>query len=277
MPELPDIHYIVNWLQPVLPGWRIAEVTVKEPIVVRMLVPGSFDEILMGQVFRYVTRHGPFLHFKLDSVDIIAHLMLDGRFQWGRGRGRGFCFTLRLQNDAGDSVDFRYLDAKKMGKVYITQESGYPQIPGYLDQGADILASDFSLDLFKTLITGKRNQVRVFLMDHSILDVIGNAYADEILFSARIHPKALCSQLTDQQIADLHEAIVRTMKWGIDMVAEAGQPIEVKVRGHVRVRNRKGESCPECSSTIRRVGVLGYDSFFCPRCQPGPKGQKIPW
>ena len=69
--------------------------------------------------------------------------------------------------------------------------------------------------------------------------------------------------------------------WGIDEVERAGRPLEDKVRDHVKVRNRLGQPCPVCGTTIRRVGVLGYDSFFCPRCQPaeGTIGGKrgIPW
>ena len=68
-----------------------------------------------------------------------------------------------------------------------------------------------------------------------------------------------------------------TMEWGIKEVETAAQPIEKKVRGHMRVRGRRGESCPQCGGTIRRVQVLGYDSFFCPGCQPAGRRQAIPW
>ena len=67
------------------------------------------------------------------------------------------------------------------------------------------------------------------------------------------------------------------MAWGIAEVEKAGEPIEAKVRGHMKVRNRKDMPCPVCGTTIRRAGVLGYDSFFCPSCQPPKRAQKIPW
>ena len=177
MPELPDLQYIVGRLRLVVAGWRITGVTIKEPIVVRMLVPGAFTEVLPGQTFRDLERHGPFLRFRLDSLDMVAHPMLDGRFQWGRRRGRGLCFTLDLEDEAGNSVELRYLDAKKMGKVYVTSAEGYRQIPGYRDQGIDVLGDGFTPEAFRALIAGRRHQARVFLMDHAALDVIGNAYA----------------------------------------------------------------------------------------------------
>ncbi len=114
-------------------------------------------------------------------------------------------------------------------------------------------------------------------MDQSALSAIGNAYADEILFEARIHPKTPCSSLSPEQRRGLYNAIRSVMAWAISEVQKAAQPIDVKVRDHVKVRNRKDEPCPVCGAKIRRAGVLGYDSFFCPHCQAASRPQRIPW
>ena len=113
-------------------------------------------------------------------------------------------------------------------------------------------------------------------MDQAALSAIGNAYADEILFAARIHPKTSCSSLSAEQRRALYESIRSVMAWGIAEVEKAAQPIEVKVRDHVKVRNRKDEPCPVCGTKIRRVGVLGYDSFFCPQCQAASQTPEDP-
>jgi len=117
----------------------------------------------------------------------------------------------------------------------------------------------------------------VFLMDQAALSAIGNAYADEILFAAGIHPKTPCSSLAAAEKRTLYDSIRSVLAWGITEVAKAGRPIEVKVRDHMKVRNRKDEPCPACGTTIRRAGVLGYDSFYCPSCQPAKKHPTIPW
>jgi formamidopyrimidine-DNA glycosylase len=140
-----------------------------------------------------------------------------------------------------------------------------------------IVSPEFTLERFEALIKGRRHQARVFLMDQSALSAIGNAYADEILFAARIHPKTTCSSLSAEQRRALYESIRSVMSWGIAEVEKAAQPIEVKVRGHMKVRNRKDEPCPVCGGTIRRAGVLGYDAFYCPNCQKAAKPQRIPW
>lgn len=276
VPELPDLHSIVQRLAPRIADRRVEEVVVREPIVIRMLLPraGGFVDALPGRTFRALRRHGPFLVFDMSGeAEMIIHCMLAGRLQIAAGGQKpipNLCFGLRL--DSGDWL--RYGDEKKMGKVYLTAAGSYEAVPGFHEQGVDITAPDFTREVFQRLIDGRRQQVRVFLMDQSSLSAIGNAYADEILFSAGIHPKTFCNALTDQERGRLYESIRSVMEWGIAEVGKAGQPIEVKVRDHMRVRGRKDEPCPVCGAKIRRVGVLGYDSFFCPACQPvgGPEG-----
>jgi formamidopyrimidine-DNA glycosylase len=114
-------------------------------------------------------------------------------------------------------------------------------------------------------------------MDQSVLSAVGNAYADEILFAAAIHPKTRCDQLNEQQLERLYRSAVSVMRWGIEKVEEADRGIAVKMRDHLKVRNHRGDPCPVCGTTIRRTGVLGYDSFFCPKCQPELRSRLVSW
>jgi formamidopyrimidine-DNA glycosylase len=282
VPELPDLVHLVKALAPVLPGRTIARVAVREPIVLRMLVPGaSFATALEGRTFSAVERHGPFVRFALDgNLELIVHHMLTGRMQLAPAAAKSLahlCFSL----DLDDGSSLRYGDEKRMGKVYLVHEGSREGIPGWREQGMDILSPAFTREAFELFIADRRDQVRVFVMDQSALSAVGNAYADEILFAAGIHPKTPCSRLTEERRGRLYDAIRSVIAWGIDEVERAGRPLEDKVRDHVKVRNRLGEPCPVCGTTIRRVGVLGYDSFFCPQCQPaeGTVGGKraIPW
>ena len=279
MPELPDLQFIVSRLAPRIEGRRIEEITVREPIVIRMLLAGAggFTEALAGRRFGVLNRRGPFLDFPLSGdAELIVHCMLAGRLQIASASDKplpSLCFSLRLDN--GELL--RYADEKRMGKVYLTAAGSHEAIPGYREQGVDILSDEFTFDAFQRLIKGRRHQVRVFLMDQTALSAIGNAYADEILFAAGIHPKTSCSSLSAPERRALYDSIRSVIQWGIEEVEKAGQPIEAKVRDHVRVRGRKDEPCPVCGTRIRRAGVLGYDSFFCPTCQPATRKQAIPW
>ncbi len=277
MPELPNLVYVEDRLRAFLPGRAIVTVMVKQPIVLRVLVAQAFEAALAGARITTIERHGPFLRFGFDrDLELVIHPMLAGKFKHTpkTGKvGRGHCFSFHLD----DETALHYLDDKKMGKVYLSPSGDYSRIPKYLQQGVDILSADFTMETFAALLKGQRKQVRVFLMDQTRLSAIGNAYADEILFDAGLHPKTFCYQLDQDECHQLFASIVRVMQWGIDTVKQADQPIEIKVRGHVKVRNRKDEPCPKCGATIRRAGVLGYDTYFCPACQPPKRKQFIEW
>jgi formamidopyrimidine-DNA glycosylase len=279
VPELPDLQYIVKILGPRVAGRTITEVTVRQPVVLRMLLPGAggFAEALPGRAIQRLERRGPFLVFTLGgAAELIVHCMLAGRLQISEKTEKPVphvCFALGLDN--GEWL--RYGDEKKMGKVYLTAAGAHDAIPGFREQGVNIVTEEFTFEKFESLIKGRRHQARVFLMDQAALSAVGNAYADEILFAARIHPKTPCSSLSAGQRRALYDSIRSVMAWGIAEVEKAARPIEVKVRDHMKVRNRKDQPCPACGVTIRRAGVLGYDAFYCPKCQEASKPQRIPW
>jgi len=281
MPDLPDLVYLEKRLPPLVVGRRIAAVEIKEPIVLRMLLLGDFAATLIGAEFTAVRRHGPFLVFSLSEArELVIHPMLAGRFQWTKPNEKiaAGC-ALSFECEAPDKTKYywHYLDDKKMGKVYLTRSGEYKQIPKFNEQGPDLLSADFSLEYFQQKIKKSRQQVRVLIMDQAVVSCIGNAYADEILFAAGIHPKTFCYQLNAAEIAKLHQCVIAVMRWGIAEVEKANSPLEVKVRAHLRVRNRKDQPCPNCGAKIRRAGVRGFDTFFCPTCQPLARQQFIDW
>ena len=283
MPELPDLVYIEKKLRPLIREKQIREVVVFEPIVLRVGVPGSFSEVLRGLEICELRRHGPFLVFGIPPLEMIVHFMLAGFFrlrdqesgsgQKGKRMGRDHCFSLLLS----EQMSLLYFDSRRMGKIYIVEAGDTAAIPGFNTQGIDPLSPAFTLQLFKERIRDRRPQVRVFLMDQSVLSAVGNAYADEILFDARIHPKTRCDQLGEQQVESLFRSIVSVLNRGVEAVEQADRGIDVKMRDHMKVRNRKGLACPACGTKIRRTGVLGYDSFFCPKCQPELRSGLVSW
>jgi len=315
MPELPDLVHIVKALGPEIEGRRITRAVVKNPIVLRVLVPGDFAGLAAGRTIRGLERHGPFLRARLEApagaagaaaggnsdaprsglaasrdqiqvaagdLDLVMHLMLAGRLRLAPAGGAGgaaakplpaTAFSLELD----DGRTLHYGDEKSMGKVYLFPAGEFGVIPGYLTQGIDVVSPNFTYEAFSALISKKRCQARVLVMDQSSLSAIGNAYADEILFEAGVHPKAYCHALGEEKRRALYDAVRSVLAWGIDEVEKAGAPLEDKVRGHMRVRGRAGEKCPRCGATIRKAGVLGFDSFFCPICQPDLAGRGLDW
>jgi formamidopyrimidine-DNA glycosylase len=292
MPELPDLVHIVKALGPEIEGCRIARAIVKNPIVLRVLAPGDFSGLVAGRVIRGLDRHGPFLHARLEmptgrsegqdgstasgSLDLVMHLMLAGRLKLADKGEKALAHTA-FAFELDDGRTLYYGDEKSMGKVYLCPAGDFAAIPGYLGQGVNVVSPDFTYECFSALIAGRRCQVRVFIMDQTCLSAIGNAYADEILFEAGIHPKTFCYLLDEDKRRALYDAIRSVLAWGIEEVEKADARLEDKVRGHMRVRGRAGGKCPRCGATIRKAGVLGYDSFFCPICQPDLGGRGLDW
>jgi formamidopyrimidine-DNA glycosylase len=278
MPELPDLLYISQYLQRKILNRRIVSVTIHQPVVIRNVIGDPIEEALRDLFFTRAGFHGPFLVFTLSSmVEIVVNLMLAGRIQHQQKNEHPLGFkVIAMKLDDGSWLNI--CDEQKMAKVYIVHPGDYSAIAGFVNQGIDIRSPEFSEDSFRELASRHtRKQVRVFINDHGALSSIGNAYADEILFEAKIHPKTIVASLSAEDLGILYRAIGSVMQRGIDHVAGAGQPIHIKVRDHMTVRNRLGQPCPRCGTKIRREGVRGYDVFFCPSCQPVKRKVFIDW
>ena len=276
MPEIPDLIYLKNKLLPILPGSKVNKVTVHHPLVLRIIEGKGLAQALEGATINGLQQRGPFFIVECGRYEIIINFMLTGRLQLDLKKPRqkkSFCFTFECDAVAEDGSNrtffLSYLDKKHMGKVYLTTHGNYVQIPMFCEQGIPLLSDKFTLEYFLQNIRQTRRQVRLFIMDKKIISSIGNAYADEVLFDAKIHPKTPCNNLTDQQIKTLYTSIKSIHLWAIEEITKQNNTIDKIHREHLKVRNKKGEPCPECGSKIRRTQVHGYDTFYCPECQPG--------
>jgi formamidopyrimidine-DNA glycosylase len=277
MPELPDLLHVLGKLRQGLRGRRIVGERVREPIVLRFLVRGNLS-LLLGRPLEDVLRHAHFLIFRCEGLDLAVNPMLAGRFRLATPGDRdeaALAFALELEASHEPPVELRYLDDKKMGKAYLTVAGDWQSIPGLDSAGVDILSPQFTAERFASLLRHRRDQVRAFLLDKRALDSLGNAYADEVLFEAGIHPKTWCRSLSHQDADRLHAAIGRVMREAVDEVARRDEPIDVKVRDFLKVRLKT--TCPRCGSKIRTAGVKGMDAYFCPKCQPATRPGLVDW
>jgi formamidopyrimidine-DNA glycosylase len=272
MPELPDLLYVRDRLRERLVGRRVSAERVREPVVLRYAVRGNLS-LLLGRPLQDLFRKSHFLVFRFLGLDLAVNPMLAGRFRLatpGELDERSLGFALEF----GD-VELRYLDDKVMGKAYLITNDDWKAIPGFQTGGVDILSAEFTRERFFSLLRHRRDQVRVFLLDKKALDSIGNAYADEILFEAGIHPKTWCRSLGHDDAVRLHKAIASVMRAAIAEVMSRDEPVEKKVRDFLKVRLK--ESCPRCGSKLRTAGVRGMDAYFCPHCQPQTRPGLVDW
>jgi len=164
----------------------------------------------------------------------------------------------------------------QMGKVYLLARGELASVPGLANIGVDCLnPKRFTRAVFRKLASTRRDQAKVFLMDKAALDFFGNAYADEALFEARIHPKTFVKKLSPEQLDALYDAIVSVLRSATDTILARKPPLDEKLRDFLSVRLRAGEPCVRCGTRIRKAGVHGHDAFFCPVCQPDDRSSAI--
>jgi formamidopyrimidine-DNA glycosylase len=278
VPELPDLVHVEEVLARAVVGKRVAAARTGDPLVLRVMVRAPFPEVLVGRRLEAVGRRGHFLRFALEGgLVVVVNAMLAGKYKLlARGTKTAAGkdpVSLGLALAFEDGPELQYLDDRRMGKVYVAPAADEAQIPVYGKLGLDPTSPAFTREAFGALIAKRRDQVRRFLMDKSALASIGNAYADEILFAARLHPKTFCNKLAPAEIEALFAAIPRVLGDAIAEIRRRDEPIEIKVRDFLAVRGRDGQPCRACGTKIRAVRVGDGDACFCPRCQP--TGRKL--
>jgi len=266
MPEWPELRVMQERIAAALVGKKVVAVRIGDPVVLRAEKP--VDELLVGRTLRTVTHHGKFLVFAFDGIAMTVNPMLAGIFSL---QPVGTLATkdtrLRLEFEGGSEL--RYRDDVRMGKVYVGLDA-----PGYEDLGPDAGTLTWSEAEFATRAKAKRSEVRNLLQDQTFVSGIGNAYADEILWDAKLHPKRRVGSLTTDEMHRLYTSLRSVVAAGLAEV-EAAMPARLgeKPRAHMKVRGRAGKPCPRCGATLmrRRKGLDDVD--LCPKCQPAPKGQ----
>lgn len=268
MPELPDLEVVKELLQDVLPGQRIEAVEVLVPLVVRNLAPGDFDSALQGGEFQIVRRRGKFLFLDLVNGDkLVVNPMLAGRVQYCAPDQRRLRKTVLVLGLSG-GMELRYVDAKSMGKVYLTPDENL--VPRFAEQGPEALDPELSLEAFEERLRPRRGEIKGLLTNQAVVAGIGNAYADEILFEARLYPFRKRPSLSSEEMERLYEAVRSVLAEAITTLHErVGDDIHVEVRDFLQIHGKGGSLCPRCGTTISEIKARNRLTNFCRQCQPG--------
>ena len=273
MPEWPDLHVLQSRITKAVVGKKVTAVRVHDPLVLRATRP--FDEALKGRTLREVAHRGRFLAFVFDDgTQVVVNPMLSGLFDLLPPATKiraTTAFALTFENE----IDLRYRDDTRMGKVYLLAPGASDeQVPQYSSQGAEAGALSWSADEFATRARKTRRELRNLLMDDEFIAGIGNAYSDEILWAAKLHPKRKVASLDPGEMDRLRGALHSVLERASEIVESQLPPqLGTKIRTHMNVRGRAGEPCPRCGTKIVRTRHGLDEMYVCPNCQPPPKGQ----
>ena len=269
MPELPEVETIKNELAPLVTGRRIKSV---EFLWAKTLFSPSLDEFesrVKGRTIASLGRRGKYLIVRLDSGDsILVHLRMTGSFLVSREK-KPPDSHIRAIIHLDDGSNMFFIDPRKFGKFQLV--SGDEWSRGKL--GPEPLSDEFTTKVLAQLLSGKKAPIKAVLIEQELIAGIGNMYADEALYEARIHPLRMADSLSGEEIKRLHRAIRHVLKTAIESggasISDYFRPGGERGSAHegFKVAHRRGGECPVCGGPIARIVVRQRGTYFCPGCQ----------
>ena len=293
MPELPEVETVRSGLQRWVAGRAVAAVEVRHPRAVRRHLGGGDDLAarLVGRTVRSASRRGKYLWLPLigpdgndDAECLIGHLGMSGQFLLRPADAPDekhlhvrFTFT-----DGGPEL--RFVDQRTFGGVLLDQLVPAADRPGeHVPAKIAHIARDpvdphFDDVLFTARLRRRDSEIKRALLDQSLISGVGNIYADEALWRARLHWARRTSALTRPTIARLLEAVREVLAEALHAGGTSFDALYVNVNGDsgyfgrsLAVYGREGRPCPRCGRPVRRAAFMNRSSFFCPNCQHAPR------
>ncbi len=273
MPELPEVETIKNELLPYVLGRKIVSLEIYWDRMVKQVPVGEFHARVTGQMITGLSRRGKYLFFSLSSGEILVmHMKMTGSL------------IINPQNDKftravfylDDGSELHFWDPRKFGKMWL--EGDEKSVTSKL--GPEPLDDSFTQEILAQRLANRSAPVKPVLLDQSVIAGIGNMYADEALFDAKIHPLKPTGELSADEIKRLHGSLKKVLQKALFLKGAS-------VRNYIRpdgnpgtahdefnVAHGVGKYCPECGTAIERIVVRNRGTYFCPKCQALPDKAK---
>jgi formamidopyrimidine-DNA glycosylase len=287
VPELPEVEVVRRGLAQWVAGRTVAAVDVRHPRAVRRHLEGvdSFVAALTGRTLTAAHRRGKYLWLPLAEPGgapsgraLVAHLGMSGQLLVEKPsqpdethlRAR-FTFT-----DGGREL--RFVDQRTFGGLAVEEADGDLVPPRVAHIAIDPLDPSFDDDAFGAALRRRRTEVKRALLDQTLIGGVGNIYADESLWRARLHGARPTDKLTRAQVRDLLEGVRDVLGESLEQGGTSFDSLYVDVNGqsgyfsrHLAVYGQVDRPCPRCGTPIRRESFMNRSSYSCPRCQPRPR------
>ena len=275
MPELPEVETVRRGLELGATGKKIAKVDVLHS---RATKANSLLNLksLEGKDIEKVLRRGKFLWFKLGSSDfLVAHLGMTGVFKFaevGDSDERHLRVRATLSDEAGHKSELRFIDPRTFGWLAVDGGGLEPALVARV--GRDVFDPLFDKEAVVKSYLSRGAQIKTLLLDQKIMSGVGNIYADEALWLAKIHPERAASGISRKKMGLLIDSAKEVMLKSLDKGGTTFDGMYTDVKGEkgyfmkdLNVYGRGGGKCYRCKSVIKRIPFMGRSSHFCPKCQ----------
>ncbi|MBI3040183.1 MAG: DNA-formamidopyrimidine glycosylase [Chloroflexi bacterium] len=273
MPELPEVETVKNELSPYIIGRRIMGVTLVWEGIVKQPSVEEFRSRIIGQEITGIERRGKYLIIGLSGGDLLViHLKMTGSLLIGQDSLEPPKYTRAIIHlDNGTNVFFR--DPRKFGVMRWLKDTS--SIESKL--GPEPLEAGFTAQVLAERLAKRTAPIKAVLLDQKVIAGIGNMYADEALFAAKINPWRPGGSLSQQEIKRLHSVILKILRAAIEnkgaSVDTYFRPDGTEGTAHFEFKvahGLGGKTCPDCGTPIERIAVRNRGTYFCPKCQPAP-------
>jgi formamidopyrimidine-DNA glycosylase len=270
MPELPEVQTVADDLQVHLVGRTITGVTVYWHRTIARLAVEEFVGQVCGRQVRQVSRRGKYLVIGLDRGHLLIHLKMSGRLHIVPAHESPGSHD-RVVFGLDDGRQLRFTDTRKFGRIYLVDD---PQ-EVTAELGPEPLDDGFTLGDFRRLLARRKGRLKPLLLNQRFRAGLGNIYADETLFAARLHPQRRADSLTPAEQARLYEAIRVVLNSAVEgrgtTLSDGGYTDASGQAGTYQfalaVYDRTGKPCPRCKTPVERIVLSGRSAHFCPICQ----------
>jgi formamidopyrimidine-DNA glycosylase len=273
MPELPEVETVRRRLEPVLVGRRFDRVEILDPRLTRPEDPLAVAVELVGERVAAVDRRGKYLIVRFESGRaLLVHLRMTGNLLHVVGRLEDDPHR-RAVVELDDGTVLAYRDVRRFG-TWLLAEPGLAE--PYLDArlGREPLAQAFTTKRLSEALAGRRAPVKAAILDQRRLAGVGNIYADEALWRARIHPLRPAGELDEDELRALRRGIRAALNAGIERQGATLRDYRTpdggsgRMQHEFKVYGREGQPCERCGRPIEKIRAAGRGTWFCPNCQP---------
>jgi formamidopyrimidine-DNA glycosylase len=280
MPELPEVETIRRQLAPHLEGRTIVRAVIGDPRLTRPAAPAGVEARLTGLRIERLGRRGKYLIWSLaGDRHLLVHLRMTGALLYDPVGAPLPHARSWLELDDGHRVV--YVDPRRFGTAHLLE--GGAARDAYLDQrlGVEPLTPEFTAAHLGALTRGVRAPIKAFVLDQRRIAGVGNIYADEALYRARIHPLRPAGQLTRAQVGALRDAIEDALRAGIEAKGATIDDFRHidgaagSFQDLFLVHRREGERCLTCATVVRKMVVGGRGTYVCERCQARPRRRRV--
>jgi formamidopyrimidine-DNA glycosylase len=274
MPELPEVESIRRQLEPTLTGRRFERVRIDDARLVRPYEPAEVAAELEGERVAAVERRGKYLVVRFESGRVLLiHLRMTGSLMRAPNGSLPDDLHRRAVVRLDDGSDVAYRDVRRFGTWLLLE-------PGEAEPYLAARVGDEPLDTFFTAarlgerLAGRRTSLKAALLDQRTLAGMGNIYADEALWRARLSPLRPAAGLDRNELRRLHRGIRAALEHGLARQGSTLRDYRLpdgsggSMQDEFRVYGRRDEPCDRCGTTIARTHVAGRTTWFCPTCQP---------